>query len=266
MSHASQSLADLLSLHDKTVLITGGAMGIGKAIAERYAEAGAHLQLFDVNQAALENTAAEIKSKYNVAITTHVVDLADSAAITSAWDSLETLPDVLVNNAGIFWPKKLENVDDASYEKIMNINSRATMIMCREMIARRPQPGTIVNISSIESVKAMTFDMLLYGASKAAVTAMSRAIVKDYGKKGWKCNTILPGGITTPGGTAMAKAALKALDFSIVATSIKFALRMSTKGIGRADDIARAALWLGTPMSDYINGAEVVVDGGFLAV
>lgn len=149
----------------------------------------------------------------------------------------------------------------------MNINTRAVVIMCRELIKRRHgRPGTIVNISSIEGVRGMTYDMLLYGASKAAVCAVTRAIVKDYGKQGWKCNTILPGGVKTPGATSIGVTALKHFNFSFIPTSIAFSMRMPTKGIGQPDDIARAALWLGTPISNYINGTEITVDGGFLAV
>ncbi|MFZ1258634.1 MAG: SDR family oxidoreductase [Candidatus Saccharimonas sp.] len=267
MNRSTTSLESLLSLKGKTALITGAAQGIGRAIAERYAEAGANLQLLDVSEELLAKAATELSKKFDVTISTHTVDLGDETALLEFWDNLTPLPDVLINNAGVFWPKKLTAIDTASYDKIMNINTRAVVTNCRELVARRGgRPATIVNIASIEAVKGMTFDMMLYGASKAAMLAVSRAIVKDYGKEGWKCNTILPGGVSTPGGAAMAKTALKHLDFSIVATSLKFALRMPTKGIGKPDDIARAALWLGTPMSDYMNGAEVVVDGGFLAV
>ncbi len=267
MTTSQQPLHSLLSLKGKTALITGAAQGIGRAIAERYAEAGANLQLLDVSKDLLEQTAGALRKQYQIKVETYTVDLGDSAALEEFWDNLSPVPDVLVNNAGIFWPKRLEKIDTESYDKIMNINTKSVIINCREMLKRRGgRPGTIVNISSIEAVKGMTYDMMLYGASKAAVLAVSRAIVKDHGKDGWKCNTILPGGVSTPGGTAMAKAALKSLDFSIVATSVKFALRMPTKGIGKPDDIARAALWLGTPASDFMNGAEVVVDGGFLAV
>lgn len=267
MTTSSTSLESLLSLKGKTVLITGAAQGIGRAIAERYAEAGADLQLLDVSEDILDKSAKEIRTMHDVKVSAYAVDLGNEEVLAEFWDQLSPVPDVLVNNAGIFWPKKLEKIDTAAYDKIMNINTRAVITNCRELVERRGgRPATIVNIASIEAVKGMTYDMMLYGASKAAVLAVSRAIVKDYGKDGWKCNTILPGGVSTPGGTAMAKAALKSLDFSIVATSVKFALRMPTKGIGKPDDIARAALWLGTPVSDFMNGAEVVVDGGFLAV
>ncbi len=259
-------LHELLSLRGRVVLITGGAMGIGRAIAERYAEAGARLQLVDVNAAALHDAAHDLKSRYQVEVQTFVVDLADSAALTACWDSLSPLPDVLVNNAGIFGPRKLERITDADFARMLDINTRAVLINCREFIARRTSPGTIINIASIEARLAMTDNMTLYGISKAGVAALSRALVRDYASKGWRINTILPGGINTPGGTTMVKTALKQFDFSVILTSLKFKSRMPTRGIGQPDDIARAALWLGTPASQYMNGAEVVIDGGFLAV
>lgn len=267
MTSANDSLSKLLSLSGKTALITGAANGIGRQSAERFAEAGAHLQLVDIDEAGLERAAEDLKESYSVHVTTHVVNLGDTEAIAQLWDSLRDLPDILVNNAAIFGPKKLKDIDNDTYEKTMNINTRSVVMMCREMIVRRGKSaGTIVNVSSIESIKAMTYDMLLYGASKAAVTAMSRALVKDYGKAGWKINTICPGGVSTPGARKVGIEAIKHLDFSFLQTSFKFSMRMPTKGIGQPDDIARAILWLATPMSDYINGAEIVVDGGFLAV
>lgn len=267
MKQSITPLAELLTLADQTVLVTGAASGIGRAIAERYAQTGAALQLIDINTAILEKTAKQLRSRYNVSIETATVDLSDSAAITQYWQQLTDLPDILINNAGIFWSKKLEAIDEASYDKMMSVNTKAVIWMCREMITRRDKSGgTIVNISSIEAVKGMTSDMTLYGASKAAVLAVSRALVKDYGAKGWKINTILPGGIGTPGTKAMGLAALRRFDASIIRNAIRYSLRMPGKNMGNPDDIARAAVWLGTPLSDYMNGAEVAVDGGFLAV
>lgn len=267
MNASQKTLTELMSLKGKTVLITGAAKGIGRQIAERYAESGADIQLIDIDESALKKTAARLAKKYDVAVTDAVVDLADSDAIETFWQHISPVPDILINNAAVFWPTRLEKITDVKYDTLMNINTRATIFMCREMITRRAhRPGTIINIASIEGVRGMTYDMLLYGASKAAVCAVTRALVKDYAKQGWKINTILPGGIKTPGATAMGIAAIKSLNFSILETSIKFSLRMPTKGMGDPDDIARAALWLGTPMSDYMNGAEVAVDGGFLAV
>ena len=268
MDASTKSLTELLSLKGKTVLITGAAQGIGRQIAERYAEAGASVLLIDVNTPAVESAAEKLAEIYHVTTKAYAVDLSDRDAIVTFWKRLASTPDILVNNAGIFWPKKIDALDDASYDKIMSVNTRAVIYMCREMVKKRgaKHPGTIINVSSIEGVRGMTYDMLLYGASKAAIGGVTRGLVKDYAKHGWKVNTILPGGVNTPGATALGINAIKHLDFSIFETSIKFSMRMPSKAMGTPDDIARAALWLGTQMSDYINGAEITVDGGFLAV
>lgn len=260
-------LTELLSLSGKTALITGAANGIGRAIATRYAELGAGLQLIDLDAVGLEKTAEKLRSDYQISVDAAAVDLGSTKAISKYWDKLDNLPDILVNNAGVFWPKKLEQIDDQSYEQMMSINTKSVIWMCREMITRRGKDtGTIINISSIEAVVGMTDNMLLYGASKAAVLAVSRALVKDYGAKGWKINTILPGGINTPGTKELGLAALKKFDLSIVETGVKYGLRKPGKNMGHPDDVARATVWLGTSASDYMNGSEVVIDGGFLAV
>ena len=267
MKTSPKPLTELLSLHGKTALVTGAAAGIGRATVERYAEAGASLQLVDIDADALAMTAEEIQNTYGNSVDTAVVDLGDREAIRSFWQNLSPLPDILINNAGIFWPRKLEELTDADYDRMMDTNTRSVVLMCQEMIKRRDgRGGTIVNISSIEAMKGMTYDMLLYGASKAAILAISRGLVKDYAKKGWKVNTLLPGGINTPGTMKLGLTTIKHLDPSVISTAIKFKSRLPAKSMGQPDDIARAALWLGTPLSDYMNGAEVVVDGGFLAV
>lgn len=261
------SLNELISLESKTALITGAAQGIGAAIAERYAEAGARLQLVDRDQKALEAFAKKLKGTYGCEVETYDADLSESTEIVELWKEISPLPDILVNNAGIFSPQKLTDIKDASFDKTINVNTRAVLYMCREFIERKgDRGGTIVNVASIEGVKAMTYNMAVYGASKAAVLAISRALVKDYANKNWKINTLVPGGIKTPGTTKMAMNAIKKLDFSVLLTGVKFSSRLPAKSMGEPDDVARAALWLGTPISDYMNGSEVVVDGGFLSV
>ncbi len=94
-------LRELLKLTNKTVLITGAAMGIGKAIAWRYAEAGAALQLIDRDGDALQQTATELREQFDAAVTTYIVDLSDHNAVTALWHDITPTPDILINNAGI---------------------------------------------------------------------------------------------------------------------------------------------------------------------
>lgn len=266
--HAStSSLTQLINLSGKTALITGGAVGIGAAIAKRYAEAGANIILVDRDKAALHTTALALQRDYAVHVQEEVLDLADSEAIAAYWDSLSIIPDILINNAGVFRPYNLDELAPTDYRWMMGINAEAVLFMCKGMIRRRGKTGgTIINISSIEARSGFTDNMTVYGMSKSAVLALSRGLTKDYTKHGWKINTILPGGVSTPGARKLGLAALKRLDFSVILTGIKFSSRLPFGKIGTPDDIARAALYLGCPLSDYLCGSEVVVDGGFLSV
>ncbi len=266
MNATHTSLDKLLSLKGSLTLITGAAMGIGEAIANRYAEAGSDLILLDRDETALEKTAAHIETTYGVEVTAVVVDLSDVAAIESCLDGLTRMPNILVNNAGVYYKTKLEKLTPEAYHKMLSINTTAVVFLTKGVIARRGDAGgVIVNISSLEGVRGMTPDMIVYGVSKAGVLAAGRAVAHDYAKKGWRANTILPGGINTPGARNMGIAALKKLDFSMLITGFKFSSRLPAGKLGTPDDVARVALFLGSPMSDYMNGAEVPVDGGFLA-
>lgn len=266
MNAAHTSLDKLLSLKGSLTLVTGAAMGIGEAIAKRYAEAGSDLILLDRDEAALEKTATHIETTYGVEVTVAVVDLSDIPAVEAFLDSLTRTPDILINNAGIYRPTKLEKLTLETYRNMTDINTTAVVFLSKGLIERRGDAGgTIVNISSLEGLRGMTPHMMTYGVSKAGVSAVTRGIVHDYAKKGWKANTIVPGGINTQGARNMGIAALKKLDFSILITGMKFSSRLPSAKLGDPDDVARVALFLGSPMSDYMNGAEVAVDGGFLA-
>lgn len=267
MKATGASLAELISLKGSLALITGSAMGIGKATALRYAEAGADLLLLDINEQKLNDTAAYIRNTHDATVTTSIVDLADLSAIERFLQSLDRVPDILVNNAGIFFEAKLEELTNETFERMLHVNTRAAVFLCKGIIARRGHKGgTIVNISSIEGLRGMTSNLIAYGVSKAGVLGISRAIVHDYARHGWKANTILPGGICTPGMRTMGATALKHFELSIIMTGIKFSSRLPTGKMGSPDDVARVALFLGSHLSDYMNGAEVAVDGGFLAM
>lgn len=263
-----QPLSELLSLQGKTTLITGGAAGIGKSIAQRYAEAGSALILIDRDQKTLNSTKQELENKYKVTVEPVVLDLLDIDAIHDFWSNLQTTPDILVNNAGIFAQKALEDIKDSDYDRMLTINTKAVFLMCQQMIKARgaKNPGNIINISSIEARAAMTSKMTLYGMSKAALLGLTRSLTEEYSQYGWRINSVLPGGITTPGSQKMGLAALKRLDFSIIKTGMQFNSRLPYPRMGQSDDIARTVLFLGTPASDYICGTEIVIDGGFLAV
>ncbi|HUW44162.1 MAG TPA: SDR family NAD(P)-dependent oxidoreductase, partial [Dehalococcoidia bacterium] len=130
-------LSELISLKGKKALITGSALGIGKAMAYRFAEAGADLELVDMNERGLRTVAKEL-SRFEVEINIHKVDLSSKEEIAALWEKLKGKgPDILVNNAGIYPFKNFLEVDDAFFSKVMDINLKSALLMCQHMIKSR---------------------------------------------------------------------------------------------------------------------------------
>lgn len=260
-----RKLEELVSLSGKVALITGAASGIGKAIAERYAEAGSALLLVDIGKEKLNRFAETLKDR-NVDVTPFVVDLSKKKEIDQLWEEIgNNPPDILVNNAGIYPFKKLDEVDEEFMDKVFNINLKSVFWMCQKMIgARDDKGGVIINISSIEAILPFKSGLYAYGPSKWGVLALTRSLAKDLGNKGFRINAILPGGISTPGTRSAAKGLLK-LQFGLIKDGIEFLSRLPMRRLGKPDEVARIATVLASDLSSYVTGAAIPVDGGFLS-
>jgi NAD(P)-dependent dehydrogenase (short-subunit alcohol dehydrogenase family) len=258
-------LSELISLKGKKAVITGSALGIGKAMAYRFAEAGADLELVDINERGLRTIADEL-SGFKVKINIHKVDLSRGEQIAALWESLKGKePDILVNNAGIYPFKGFLEVDDAFFSKVMDINLKSALSMCQHMIRRRlKKGGVIINIGSIEAIIPFVEGMAPYSISKAGVIALTRSLAKEYGKNGFRINAIIPGGIITPGTKAVAKE-VSQLRLSLLRAGVLFSTRLPLKRGGQPDEVARIAVVLASDLSSYVHGALIPVDGGFLS-
>ena len=258
-------LNDLISLKGKHALITGAAAGIGKAIAHRFAEAGANLSLVDIDGDKLAKTESEL-ADLGAHVSLHVADLSDKSAIDELWANLSGRePDILVNNAGIYPFEQFLDVEEALYRQVMATNLDSVFWMCQRMIAtRRKQGGVIINIGSIEAMVAFKEELAHYSISKAGVTALTRALAKEHAKHGFRVNAILPGGIITPGTKRVAKKVLK-LKLDLLKTGMQFMQRLPAGRMGQPDEVARIALVLASDLASYMHGAAIPVDGGFLS-
>lgn len=259
------TLDQLISLRGKRALITGAAGGIGKAIACRFAEAGADLELVDRDGVTLAGAESEL-ADYGVRVRSHVVDLSRKEQIDALWGSLEgEEPDILVNNAGIYPFRQFVDCDEAFVRQVMEVNLFSVTWMCREMISRRQKlGGVIINLGSIEAVLPFKDDLAHYSVSKAGVIALTRALAKEHARHGFRVNAILPGGIMTPGTKAAAKQVLQ-FKFDLVKTGIEFMQRLPIGRVGQPDEVARMALVLASDLASYVQGAAIPVDGGFLS-
>ena len=262
---ALNPLSELISLRGKKALITGSAAGIGKAMAYRFAEAGADLELVDINKEGLRTVKKDL-SRFESEINIHKVDISAKEEIDSLWEKLDGKePDILVNNAGIYPFKNFLEVDDAFFRKVMDINLSSAFWMCHHMIQRRSERGgVIINIGSIEALLPFAKDLVPYSISKTGVIALTRALAKEYGKDGFRINVIIPGGIITPGTKAVAKE-IPQFKLSLLKLGLEFKMRLPLNRGGQPDEVARVALVLASDLSSYVHGALIPVDGGFLS-
>jgi len=258
-------LSELITLRGKRALITGSAVGIGKAMAYRFAEAGADLELVDMNKKGLGVVRKELL-QFNTEIDIHKVDLSQREEIELLWEKLNGKePDILVNNVGVYPFKNFLEVDDAFLKKVMDINLNSVFLMCQHMIRRRlKRGGVIINIGSIEAIMPFAEDLIPYSISKTGVIALTRVLAKEYGRYGFRINAIIPGGIITPGTKAVAKE-ITQFKFGLLRTGVKFKMRLPLNRGGQPDEVARIALVLASDLSSYVHGALIPVDGGFLS-
>lgn len=264
------SLEQLISMKGKTVLVTGAASGIGKAIAIRYAEAGATLHLVDLSEKGLKEVQASL-TKNGAQVEYHVVDLSNKRQIDVLWEQFhQNAPDILINNAGIYPFRNFVDVEEEYFRKVMDVNLSSVYWMCQHMIRLRlkaKKGGIIINMGSIEALLPFKDDLSHYSISKAGVIALTRALAREHARHGFRVNAILPGGIVTEGTKSVAKEILSFRSFrlGLLKTGLEFAMRLPAGRAGRPDEVARVAFFLGSELASYMHGAVVPVDGGFLS-
>jgi len=267
MNKTIMSTVDAVSFKGKTVLITGASSGIGRGIAIRFAEAGARLLLLDIDAVGLSET-INLCVQNNLKHIIYEVDLSDKSKIDEFWDNItiDDVPDVIVNNAGIYPPMDYLKIDEDFLIKILDVNMNSAFWMCQSYIKKSGKKGgIIVNMSSIEALLPFKTDMVHYSISKAGIIALTRSLARDYGKMGFRANVVLPGAIMTPGTKSLMKDALLGLKFGLAKTGYDFKQRLANGEWGQPDDIAKVVLFLSSDLASYMQGAVIPVDGGFLS-
>jgi NAD(P)-dependent dehydrogenase (short-subunit alcohol dehydrogenase family) len=242
------------ALDGKVAIVTGAAQGIGRAIAEGLADAGARIVIADLKGA--EETAAAFTN--GVGIT---VDVADEAAVQRLAD--ETVErcgpiDILVNNAGLYASlemRSFEQIPLDEWRRVMDVNVASMFLMCRAVVPvmRANGGGKIVNISSGTPFRGVPF-LLHYVTSKGAIVAFTRALAKEIGKDNVLVNCVAPGFTMSAGVQAHPEVVEKLRDVSVSARTIQ---RDQTP-----EDVVGAVVYLCGPGSDFVTGQTVVIDGG----
>jgi NAD(P)-dependent dehydrogenase (short-subunit alcohol dehydrogenase family) len=242
-----------MRLADRVAIVTGGAQGIGRAIAQRLHEEGAAVVIADLQ--GHEQAAAELDG---LGVRVDVSQEADLAALATAVLERYGRIDALVNNAGIFSslvPKPFEEIDVAEWRRVYDVNVLGMFLATRAVVPamRAAGFGRIVNIASGTPYKGVPF-LLHYVTSKGAVVAMTRALAKEVGADGILVNTVSPGFTMSDGVLANPVQVEKLQQVSLQGRVIQ---RDQFPG-----DIVGAVAFFCSPDADFITGQSLVVDGG----
>ena len=187
----------IFSLENKTVVISGGASGIGLSITKLFVNQGAKVHVLDLNSEVAQKQINEVIDKTQN-ITVHGCDVSDLATVEDIINEIKNI-DILVNNAGIAHIGNAENTDEIDFERIFNVNVKGVYNCVHSAIPlmKAKGGGVILNMASVASSVGIA-DRFAYSMSKGAVRAMTQSIAKDFLKDNIRCNCISPARIHTP--------------------------------------------------------------------
>lgn len=246
----------LFDLSGKVALVTGGSKGLGKAMARGFAEAGANIVISSRHEDELQTALAEITADTEVKGAYFVADMNDRSQVKQlAKDALANMGkvDILVNNAGSNAPEAAEEIDEDSWDRILELNLTSCMLLTRELIPQMKQRqwGRIIHISSIMGLSSAP-KRGVYSATKSALIGLARAGALELGSYGITVNCIAPGPFLTD---------LPRTMFSEEQLAT-FAERTALKRWGEPRELAGPALLLASDAGSYITGSTLLVDGG----
>ncbi len=251
-----------MRLEGKVALITGAASGMGRTAARLFAAEGASVVIADVTQALGEEAVQEIKTRGGKAafVRTDVSKAPQVEAMVHFTVETFGAVHVLYNNAGIFHPEDGGTVETAEgiWDRVIDINLKGVWLGCKYGIPAllRSGGGSIINVASFVALVGAATAQIAYTASKGGVLSMTREIAVEYARKGIRANALCPGPIETP---------MLAELLSDAQRRARRLVHIPTGRFGRAEEVARAALWLASDESSLMTGAALVLDGGITA-
>src|SRR5512135_24321 len=243
-----------MKLEGKAALITGGAQGIGRAIALLFAREGARVAVSDINLEKAGETCREIESQGGqaLAIGGNVAEVRGAEAMVEQAAGKFGGLDILVNNAGITRDGVLLRMKEEDWDAVMAVNLKGAF-HCTKAALRfflKRKEGTIINIASVTGEMGNA-GQANYAASKAGLIGFTKSVAREYASRNIRVNAVAPGFIDT------------AMSQAIPQKDREFLIRqIPLERLGKPEDVAEAVLFLASPMADYITGQVINVNGG----
>jgi len=255
-------------LKDKTVLITASSMGIGKAVAEMFAEEGCKIAISSRSKENLLSTAAELKEKYSIEPFWSVCDLNKQKDIENTFNAVSSHfgnIDILVNNCGGPVPglfQQLEEEDwNNAYEQVLLSSVRFSKLVLPGMMASNW--GRIINLTSI-SVKQPVDNLILSNSLRAGVTGLTKSLSNEIAKFNITVNNVAPGMTLTRRLYELAVVEAKEKGKSHEEILVEMAKRIPLNRLGRPEEIASVVVFLASKQASYVTGVTIQVDGGYV--
>jgi NAD(P)-dependent dehydrogenase (short-subunit alcohol dehydrogenase family) len=243
-------------LHDQVAFVTGGADGIGLAVARRFAAEGARVMVADVRadvaQAAVETARAD-----GLDLRATAVDVTDEGSVETALDDCARAlgpPQAVVANAGILALAPAVELGLDRWRRVLDVNLTGAFLTARASARRMTGDGTITFTSSVAGVRGLR-DNAAYSASKFGVVGLAQVLANELAASGVRVNAVCPGQIDT--------SMLRQVAVEKGVTQDELVARVPLGRPGTVDEVADAFVWLASPLSRYVTGQAVVVDGGW---
>jgi len=255
-----------MNLEGKVAIITGAASGIGRATAILFAQEHAKVVVSDINDKGGTETVKIIKKEKKQALFVHADVSKEVDVKTMLRTAKETYGkiDILVNNAGIVLVKPIKETTEQDFEKVVNTNYKSVFLCTKHVLPYMKKGGTIVNVASI-SGHAGQINHAVYGGTKGAIIALTRALAWELAPRGIRVNSVSPGSVETP--MLLGDVAIEAKRLGVSMEKIRKE-RSDVGALHRWADpkeIAEAILYLASDKSSYVTGTDLLVDAGWAA-